>query len=263
MRRLTANVFQRALTHRGVDAGIARLPGDSAVGSVSGKASSGAALPVPAGSGRQQGPCQGTLAGARLPVFHAGVMTAPRHGQGQAPRYRHLTTAASASTPAPFSTCDLCDANTERLAAGTLAVLPPIFQAYGKRNTFSGKAYTLQVFEDNTLVRSTLEAPGHGQVLVIDGAGSTRRALLGGNLAMLAAKNGWAGVVVFGAIRDVAEIDACETGVRALAPNPHRSEKNGAGKRNVPIRIGHVPVEPGDWVYADRDGVLVSQDPLM
>lgn len=162
-----------------------------------------------------------------------------------------------------FSTCDLCDAHPERLAAGSLAVLPPIFTAYGKRQTFSGKAYTLQVFEDNALVRATLETPGDGRVLVIDGGSSMARALVGGNLGLLAVKNNWAGIVVDGAIRDVAEINACDTGIRALALNPQRSARTGTGKLNGPVLIARVPVEPGDWIYADPDGILVSRDALV
>jgi len=95
-----------------------------------------------------------------------------------------------------FATCDLCDANEDKLASGVLAVLPPIFQAYGAVNQFSGRASTLKLFEDNGMVRTTLETPGQGRVLVVDGGGSLRCALLGGNLGVLAQNNGWAGVIV-------------------------------------------------------------------
>lgn len=157
-----------------------------------------------------------------------------------------------------FSTCDLCDAHAEAIAAGSLAVLPPMFIGLGARRAFAGPAYTLKVFEDNALVRSTLEMPGAGQVLVIDGGGSVRSALVGGNLALLAVKNGWAGIVVFGAVRDVAEIDGCDVGVRALALNPQRSARKGVGDANLRVMVAGVGVLPGDWIYADADGILVS-----
>ncbi len=95
-----------------------------------------------------------------------------------------------------FATCDLCDANEEKLIDGSLAILPPVFSAFGKRSHFSGPARTLKVFEDNVLVRAALETPGEGSVLVVDGGGSLRCALVGGNLGVLAQNNGWAGIIV-------------------------------------------------------------------
>jgi len=161
-----------------------------------------------------------------------------------------------------FATTDLCDDNAALLEDGRLAVLPPVFQHYGKHVRFSGRVSTLKVFEDNALVRSTLETPGNGNVLVIDGGASLRRALVGGQLALLAQDNGWAGIVVDGCIRDTDEINACEIGVRALAAHPQKSSKKGAGERNVRIHICGVAVHPGDWIYADADGVLVAQQKL-
>lgn len=161
-----------------------------------------------------------------------------------------------------FATCDLCDANEDQLAAGTLAVLPPVFLSFGKRQKFSGPASTLKVFEDNVLVRSTLETPGNGQVLVVDGGGSLRCALVGGNLGQLAEKNGWAGIVVNGCIRDSAEINACDIGVRALGLHPQRSVRKGLGDRDLRVTIAGVAVNPGDWIYADEDGVLVARNKL-
>lgn len=161
-----------------------------------------------------------------------------------------------------FSTCDLCDAHVERLAAGTLAVLPPVFIAFGKRRVFSGAACTLKVFEDNALVRSTLESAGQGRVLVIDGGGSLRSALVGGNLGILAVNNGWAGIIVYGAIRDSVELDACDTGIRALALHPQRSARKGVGEIDIRVMIAGVAVVPGSWIYADADGVLVSDQAL-
>jgi len=161
-----------------------------------------------------------------------------------------------------FATTDLCDDHAALLEDGGLAVLPPVFQHYGKRLRFSGPASTLKVFEDNALVRSTLETPGDGKVLVIDGGASLRRALVGGQLALLAQDNGWAGIVVDGCIRDTDEINACDIGVRALAAHPQKSSKKGAGESAVRVRIGGVAVSPGDWIYADADGVLVARQKL-
>jgi regulator of ribonuclease activity A len=161
-----------------------------------------------------------------------------------------------------FATCDICDANEDKLALGTLAVLPPVFQSFGKRRSFSGPATTLKVFEDNPLVRSTLETPGHGHVLVIDGGGSLRCALVGGKLGQLAEENNWAGIIVHGCVRDTDELNACDIGVRALATHPQRSMRTGVGERDIRISIAGVTVNPGDWMYADVDGVLVAQEKL-
>jgi regulator of ribonuclease activity A len=161
-----------------------------------------------------------------------------------------------------FATCDICDANEDKLAAGTLAVLPPVFQKFGKRSAFSGPATTLKVFEDNVLVRQALETPGNGHVLVVDGGGSLRCALVGGNLGVLAEKNGWAGIVVNGCVRDSEELNACNVGVRALATHPQRSIRKGAGDRDLAVSMAGVTVRPGYWIYADADGVLVSAEKL-
>ena len=162
-----------------------------------------------------------------------------------------------------FATCDLCDANEDKLADGSLSVLPPLFRDFGKRSSFAGPAATLKVFEDNVLVRSALETPGAGRVLVVDGGGSMRCALVGGNLGVLAEKNGWAGIVVNGCIRDSQEIDRCDIGVRALATHPQRSVRKGLGELNIRIAIAGVAVYPGDWIYVDADGVLVSRQALI
>lgn len=161
-----------------------------------------------------------------------------------------------------FSTCDLCDVHEDKLANGTLLVLPPVFQHFGKRIAFSGSAVTLKVFEDNVMVRTALDSPGHGSVLVVDGGGSLRCALVGGNLGKLAEKNGWAGVIVHGCVRDVDELAACDIGLRALAVHPRRSVRKGLGDSGLGVFVAGVMVRPGDWIYADRDGVLVSHGPL-
>lgn len=161
-----------------------------------------------------------------------------------------------------FATCDLCDAHENMLGSGELTVLPPVFKAFGRQSAFSGPATTLKVFEDNALVRSALEMPGNGHVLVVDGGGSLRCALVGGNLGALAERNGWAGLIVDGCIRDSEEIDACHIGVRALAAHPQRSIRKGAGERDITVTVAGVAVHPGDWIYADADGVLVAREKL-
>ena len=159
-----------------------------------------------------------------------------------------------------FSTCDLCDAHKASLLAqtdGCLRALPPAFRDFGGRPKFAGPVSTVKCFEDNTLVKAAVESAGEGRVLVVDGGGSMRRALVGGNLAAAAAKNGWAGVVVDGCVRDVAELAACAVGIRALAAMPLPTDKRGEGQRDVAVQIQGVWVRPGDRLYADADGMVV------
>ncbi|GAA4410907.1 ribonuclease E activity regulator RraA [Quisquiliibacterium transsilvanicum] len=160
------------------------------------------------------------------------------------------------------ATTDLCDANENLLADGSLRVLAPLFQSWGAKPAFAGPVSTLRCFEDNSLVRTALEEPGEGRVLVVDGGGSLRCALLGGNLAQLADRNGWAGVIVNGCVRDADEIDACAIGIRALAAHPRKSDKRGIGQRDVVVEFAGSRIAPGHWCYADRDGVLVADRPL-
>jgi regulator of ribonuclease activity A len=155
------------------------------------------------------------------------------------------------------STTDLCDTHEALFDSGELQVLAPGLLAFGARERFCGAARTIKLFEDNSVLAQSVREPGGGQVLVVDAGGSVRCAVLGGNLARNAADNGWAGVVVFGAVRDVEEIDGCAIGVRALAVNPRRSVKRGEGQRDLVVSVAGARVGPGDWIYADRDGVLV------
>jgi regulator of ribonuclease activity A len=159
-------------------------------------------------------------------------------------------------------TTDLCDANERLFDSGELQVLSPGLLCFGARERFCGPARTLKLFEDNSVLAQAVKEPGEGRVLVVDAGGSARCAVLGGNLARSAAENGWAGVVVFGAVRDVDEIDGCAVGVRALAVTPRRSVKRGEGQRDLVVLVCGALVRPGDWIYADRDGVLVSTRPL-
>jgi regulator of ribonuclease activity A len=156
-----------------------------------------------------------------------------------------------------FKTPDLCDEFESELG-GSLRVVAPMFQRYGGRSSFSGEIVTLKIFEDNSLVRTAFAENGKGKVLVIDGGGSLRCALVGDQLAILAEKNGWEGVVVYGCIRDSADINGIAIGVRALNTHPQKSIKKGVGDRDIAITFGGVTFNPGEWLYADEDGVLVS-----
>mgnify|MGYP001093775296 CR=1 FL=1 len=143
-----------------------------------------------------------------------------------------------------FKTPDLCDEFEAELGK-TVRVVAPMFQRYGGRTAFCGEIVTLKIFEDNTLVREIFNEPGHGKVLVIDGGGSLRCALVGDQLAILAHKNGWEGVVVYGCIRDSGDINGIDI-----------------GDRNLALTFGGVTFHPGEWLYADEDGVLVSAKAL-
>ena len=156
------------------------------------------------------------------------------------------------------ATTDLCDAHEAALASGALQVMAPGLLCFGRRQRFAGPAVTLKLFEDNSLLADAVKTAGDGRVLVVDAGGSLRCAVFGGNLALAAAKNGWAGLVINGCVRDSDEIDACDIGVRALALHPRRSVKRGVGEREVAVSFLGVSIRPGAWIYADRDGVLVS-----
>lgn len=153
-------------------------------------------------------------------------------------------------------TGDLCDVHKGD-SSGAFRVLPPVFKAFGARAAFAGRVRTVKCFEDNTSVKALLEGPGDGQVLVVDGGGSLRRALVGGNIAAAAARNGWAGIVVDGCVRDVAELDATDIGIRALALMPLPTERRQAGLVDVAVQVQGVWVRPGDWLVADADGTVV------
>ncbi len=153
-------------------------------------------------------------------------------------------------------TCDLCDLHKHD-TSGAFRVLPPVFQDYGGRAAFAGPVATVKCHEDNTSVKALVESPGRGRVLVVDGGGSLHHALVGGNLAAAAARNGWVGVVVDGCVRDMAELAATDLGVRALALMPLPSVRRHAGLVEVPVRLQGVVVRPGDWLVADADGMVV------
>ena len=168
----------------------------------------------------------------------------------------------NASSVEPFSTCDFCDAHKGD-ETDSFRWLSPLFQNFGGAALFSGPVSTVQCHEDNTPVKAAVESAGHGRVLVVDGGGSLRRALVGGNLAAAAARNGWAGLVVHGCVRDAAELRACFLGIRALALVPMPTQRRTDGLRDVEVQIEGVWVRPGDWIYADADGIVISSNPLL
>ncbi|MSQ68766.1 MAG: RraA family protein [Gammaproteobacteria bacterium] len=155
------------------------------------------------------------------------------------------------------ATADLYDAHGENLR-----VMAPLFRDYGGHASFEGTVVTLKVFEDNSLVRTALEEPGCGRVLVVDGGGSLRCALVGDLLAALGVQNGWAGILVYGCIRDGVPLSRLAIGVKALASNPRKSVKKGLGARDVLLRFADVRVNPGDYLYADADGVVIAAGKL-
>ncbi len=155
------------------------------------------------------------------------------------------------------ATADLYDAHGE-----SLRVLAPLFRDFGGNQDFEGPVCTLKVFEDNSLVRSTLEQPGLGRVLVVDGGGSMRCALVGDQLAELGVKNGWAGIVVYGCVRDAGPMSTMPIGIKALATNPRKSVKKGEGNRDDVLRFADASIKPGDYLYADLDGIVVADAQL-
>lgn len=155
-----------------------------------------------------------------------------------------------------FRTPDLLDAHPQLEACESGLV------HFGGVRRFAGQATTLRAFEDNSLVRELLKQPGRGRVLVVDGGGSRRCALVGDVLAAAALENGWAGVVVNGCVRDTAALGSLAIGVMALGVQPRRSEKHGQGVRDVPLQILGARVRPDDFVYADEDGVVFAPRPL-
>lgn len=177
-----------------------------------------------------------------------------------APTSSASSVSSVSAAPAAFATCDLCDAHKGD-TSGAFRVLPPVFLSYGGVGKFCGPVVTVKCFEDNSLVKAAVESPGEARVLVVDGGGSLRRALLGGNLGLAAAKNGWAGVVIDGCVRDAAELARCRTGIRALATMPLPTERRQEGRRDIPVQLQGVRIYPGDWLYADEDGIVVMPAP--
>jgi regulator of ribonuclease activity A len=156
-----------------------------------------------------------------------------------------------------FSTPDICDEFASRVQ-----VLEPLFRDYGGKHKFHGEIVTVKCHEDNSMVKSTLATAGQGKVLVVDGGGSLRCALLGDQLAAMAIENGWQGVLVNGCVRDVEILKDMMLGVRALESHPLKSEKRGEGEIGVIVRFAGVSFEPGQYLYADENGMLVAREKL-
>lgn len=157
-----------------------------------------------------------------------------------------------------MKTADLVDRFDAKVQACDLA-----FRRFGQVRSFWGPIATVHCFEDNALLRACLEAPGNGRVMVVDGGGSIRCALMGDQIASLLMARGWAGALIHGAIRDSVEIDELEVGVLGIATTPKKSAKTGSGQRDVPVSFGSARFEPGHYVYCDADGVLVSGEKLI
>lgn len=158
-----------------------------------------------------------------------------------------------------FKTADLLDDNEDK----ALQVVQPGFLSYGGNKRFSGPISTIKTFEDNSLVREAVAEAGNGRVLVIDSGGSTRCAMLGDMLAAKAMNNGWSGVVIYGLIRDSADINEMALGVKALGTIPIKSVKRGAGYRDETVHFHDADFVPGHYLYSDEDGIILSADTLL
>jgi len=157
-----------------------------------------------------------------------------------------------------FSTPDLCDDFPE-----LVRVVEPMFINFGGTATVCGEIFTVKCFEDKSLVKENASKPGYGKVMVVDGGGSLRRALLGDLIAKDAVKNGWEGFIIYGCIRDVDIINRLDVGVHALDTVPLKTEKKGIGELNIAVTFGGVTFRPGEYVYADNNGVIVSKEKLL
>jgi regulator of ribonuclease activity A len=156
-----------------------------------------------------------------------------------------------------FTVPDLCDDFLPELQ-----VLEPLFSSYGGRQKFFGEIVTIKCFEDNSLVRETLRSGGHGKVLVVDGGGSLRCALLGDMLAAMAAENGWQGILINGCVRDVEILKTIDLGVLALNCHPLKSNKRSEGQLNIAVRFAGVDFEPGRYLYTDENGTILAKRQL-
>ncbi|MGT3005783.1 ribonuclease E activity regulator RraA [Pasteurella multocida] len=156
-----------------------------------------------------------------------------------------------------IDTSELCDIYLEQVD-----VVEPIFSSFGGVNRFYGKVTTVKCFENNGLITDILEENGEGRVLLIDGGGAVRRALVDAELAQLAVDNGWEGIIVYGAVRQIQQLEEMDIGIHALAPIPVGADKQNIGEIDVPVNFGGVTFFPEDYVYADLTGIILSQEPL-
>lgn len=156
-----------------------------------------------------------------------------------------------------FNTPDLCDRFADRIR-----VALPLFRHFGARRRFAGEIATVKCHEDNVLIREAVVSPGRGRVLVVDGGGSMRCALVGDGVADWAREHGWSGMLIYGCVRDIEALAKVEIGVLAMGVNPAQPTKRGEGLRDHPVTFAEVRFVPGEWLYADADGVVVSEKPL-
>lgn len=156
-----------------------------------------------------------------------------------------------------IDTSELCD-----LYAEQVDVVEPIFSSFGGVSNFYGKVTTVKCFESNGLIAEVLEENGEGRVLVIDGGGAVRRGLIDTELAQLAVDNGWEGIIVYGAVRQIQQLENLDIGIHALAPIPVSADESSAGESDVPVNFGGVTFFPEDYIYADLTGIILSQEPL-
>ncbi|WP_332401845.1 putative 4-hydroxy-4-methyl-2-oxoglutarate aldolase [Vibrio metschnikovii] len=154
-------------------------------------------------------------------------------------------------------TPDLCDKYSSQV---TLLNLP--LQNFGMRSAFWGEIVTVRCYHDNSKVKEILSQPGKGKVLVVDGNGSCQKALMGDQVAIMAIENGWEGVIINGAIRDVVAMSQMDLGIKALGTSPFKTDKRGAGEVNVTLTLHNQMVQPGDYLYADWNGILLSEQSL-
>lgn len=161
-------------------------------------------------------------------------------------------------TNSKIITPDLCDEYPD-----LVQVLTPMLQNFGGVDSFGGEIVTVKCFEDNSVVKEQVAKPGQGKVMVVDGGGSLRNALLGDMLAEKAAENGWEGLIIYGCIRDVDVIRQTNLGVQAITTNPRKTEKRGIGDLNIPVTFGGITFMPGQFVYADNNGVIVAPTKLI
>lgn len=157
-----------------------------------------------------------------------------------------------------ISTPDLCDEYGD-----AVQVAEPIFKHYGGVRQFGGEIVTVKCFEDNSKVGDMVRSPGENKVLVVDGGASARRSLLGDQLVTHALNNQWAGIIIYGFLRDVEEIEAMPIGVMALGTIPRKTEKLGEGRVNIPLEMAGLKIKPGNYLYADGTGVIVAEQSLV
>ena len=156
-----------------------------------------------------------------------------------------------------IDTSELCD-----LYAEQVDVVEPIFSSFGGVSNFYGKVTTVKCFESNGLIAEVLEENGEGRVLIVDGGGAVRRGLIDAELAQLAVDNGWEGIIVYGAVRQIQQLENLDIGIHALAPIPVSADESSAGESDIPVNFGGVTFFPEDYIYADLTGIILSQEPL-